>query len=199
MPTNDVKCLWGHDFRVVPKGLDETDVVDYVESLRALYEGSQKEFNHAQSLRELATITLEKAQRLGEEIRRKAEKESKRQAKNIISEAEDNARRITEKAAEDAVSIKAEARKKAHDRITEVWAAMLPMKTWALEEFQALKERGERMESFLSSFETFLNLLESELDRKVPDVVDEPTNTASDDQARMLAPKKDTGPNNWVI
>ena len=48
------------------------------------------------------------------------------------------------------------------------------MRKWAIEEFQALKEFEERMQTFLSSFETVLRLLEGETDWQEPEAVDNP-------------------------
>ncbi|MEE9248976.1 MAG: hypothetical protein V3U79_09800 [Dehalococcoidia bacterium] len=191
MPTDNVKTLWGHEFRIVSAGLAESDVVAFVNRLMSQNKDNSEDDNCVASLSELGKRTLEKAEALAKEIKEQAEKEGEHRSAEIVSEAEHVADEITALATTAAVANEAESRKKAREKLADLDANLLDMKKWATEEFQALKEREERMQTFLSSFETILRLLEGETDWQEPEAMDNPKALASGDQAKQLHARED--------
>ena len=191
VPTDNVKTLWGHEFRMVSVGLAESDVVAFVNRLMSQNKDNSDDDNCAASLSELGKRTLERAEALAKEIKEQVEKEGERRSAEIVSEAERVADGITALATTAANAIEAESRKKAQEKLADLDANLLDMRKWAIEEFQAIKEREERMQTFLSSFETILRLLEGETDWQEPEAVDNPKALASEDQAKQLHAKED--------
>ena len=191
VPTDNVKTLWGHEFRMVSVGLAESDVVAFVNRLMSQNKNNSEDDNCAASLSELGKRILEKAEALAKEIKEQAEKEGERRFAEIVSGAESVADGITALATTAAVADEAESRKKAQEKLTDLDANLLDMRKWAIEEFQVLKEHEERMQMFLSSFETVLRLLEGETGWQEPEAVDNPKALASEDQAKQLYAKED--------
>ena len=187
---NSVTTLWGHEFRVVSDGPAGRRRSGLVESLMTQHHDSSEKDDEVAALRRLAEITVEKAEHLAKEIQGQAEKEAERRSARIVSEAEHVAEAITERAAGAATAIEAESRKKARQKLADLEANLLGMKRWATEEFQGLKELEERMQFFLSSFETVLSWLQGETDWQDPKVVDGPQALASEDQGSQLDAKE---------
>ena len=187
VPTDNMKILWGHEFRMVSAGLAESDVVAFVNRLMSQIKGNSEDDNCVVSLSELGKRTLEMAEAFAKEIKEEAE----RRSAEIVSEAERVADGITALATTAAIANEAESQKKAREKLADLDANLLDMKKWATEEFQALKEREERMQTFLSSFETVLRLLEGETDWQEPEAVDNPKALASEDQVKQLYAKED--------
>ena len=50
---NGYRRLWGHDFRVVANGLDETDVAAFVDGVLTEYQSSIERSKHVEPLHEL--------------------------------------------------------------------------------------------------------------------------------------------------
>ena len=144
MERHELKRLWGHDFRVVPDGLAESDVALFVERLMSQYRASLEKSQHLLPLHELARKTVREAERLADEINEQAVEESRRRSGGIISQAEHAAREINERAVRAADAIEDEARKKVHEQMVDLEATFFTMKKWAADEFQALRELDER-------------------------------------------------------
>ena len=160
MEPDRIKKLWGQDFRVVPDGLDVTDVSLFVEGLMSRYQSSIEKASHIEPLHELARKTVEEAEHIAGEIKRRSEEEAKSQATQIRSDAEHSADEIVQRAFAAGTAIEEEAQRKARGKVDELQITFSTMKRWANDEFAALKDVEERMGVFLSAYESFLNLLD---------------------------------------
>ena len=160
MEPDRIKKLWGQDFRVVPDGLDVTDVSLFVEGLMSRYQSSIEKASHIEPLHELARKTVEEAEHIAGEIKRRSEEEAKSQATQIRSDAEHSADEIVQRAFAAGTAIEEEAQRKARGKVDELQITFSTMKRWANDEFTALKDVEERMGVFLSAYESFLNLLD---------------------------------------
>ena len=125
MQANDVKTLWGHEFRIVSDGLAETDVVAFAERLMSQNRDNAEDDKYVASLRELGNRTFEKAEALAKEIKEQAEKEAERRSAEIVSEAERVADEITALATRAATAIEAESRKKAREKLADLDANLI--------------------------------------------------------------------------
>ena len=112
---NKTKRLWDREFNIVKDGLDEAQVIAYVEELRKQYSRSPDYDAHIDSLKRLAERTVEEADRISAEIKEEAERAAKAKALEIITEAENKLQEVM-KVKEEA---EAEARAKALEIITE--------------------------------------------------------------------------------
>ncbi len=101
---------------MVPMGLAEKDVSDFVEELMARHREAEEKLKHIDSLRELATRTLQDAQALAEEIKERGRKEADEYAQSIIPKAEEQAQAIVEAAKQQALILQEDAQK-ASDRV----------------------------------------------------------------------------------
>ncbi len=159
MEPNRTKKLWGQDFRLVPDGLDVTDVALFVEGLMSRYQSSIDKASHIEPLHELARKTVEEAEHIAGEIKLRSEEEAKNLATQIRSDAEHSADEIVQRAFAAGPAIEEEAQRKAREKVDELQATFSTMKRWASDEFAALKDVEERMGVFLSAYESFLSLL----------------------------------------
>ena len=160
MEPSRVKKLWGQDFRIVPDGLDVTDVTLFVEGLMSRYQSSIEKASHIEPLHELARKTVEEAEHIAGEIKRRSEEEAKDLATQIRSNAEHSADEIIQRAFAAGTAIEEEAQRKAREKVDELQITFSTMKRWANDEFAALKDVEERMGVFLSAYESFLSLLD---------------------------------------
>lgn len=135
MPAEESKNLWGKEFRIVKEGLAETDVVIFVEKLMADQRKAQKKLDQLDSLHELATKTIQDAERLAQGLKREAESKGQASSVAIIADAEAKAKQIVAEAqrkAEAAVeagrqrgaALEAESRRKVLLRMGQVEAAL---------------------------------------------------------------------------
>lgn len=85
-----MRTLWGREFRVVPEGLSEVDVVAFVEELMVQYRQETDRLEHVDALRELANRTVDEAQKIAAELR----EEVKREEASRISLAEEKAEKL---------------------------------------------------------------------------------------------------------
>ena len=164
MEPDRIKKLWGQDFRIVPDGLDVTDVAQFVEGLMGRYQSSIEKASHIEPLHELARKTVEEAEHIAGEIKRRSEEEARNLATQIRSDAEHSADEIVQRAFAAGTAIEEEAQRKARGKVDELQISFSTMKRWANDEFAVLKDVEERMGVFLSAYESFLSLL----DRGVP-------------------------------
>ncbi|MFC2071413.1 hypothetical protein ACFLUU_01660 [Chloroflexota bacterium] len=116
------RLLWGREFKAVQKGLDEEQVVSFVNDLIAEQKASREA--SASALRSLLAKAVTDAEQIAASIKMKAQKEAETEATTIISQAEQEAQevkrsaeRAAQKEAEDILSV---ANRKAE--ITEVEA-----------------------------------------------------------------------------
>ncbi len=159
-----VKSLWGESFRVVGGGLSEDDVVKFVEGLLIKQRVAEQRMAHIASLNELATKTVESAQRMAEEIKEEAEREARERSLAIISEAESNAQATVQDAQARANSIETEAARAMDRRFRELENTFASLVHWPEEELQAITNLSHRMESFRVVFEGLLGLLKNPLE-----------------------------------
>ena len=184
MVAENVRRLWGHEFRLVPNGLAETDVVEYVDSLRVLYQPAMEDRRHIAVMHELANRTVVEAEQLAEQIKEEGIKESEQRSADIVENAKFKARDIVAEAERAARAVEAESRRMVNRKTSEIEATLRTARKWAVEEFQALQGLHERMQLFFSAFETFLTTLvtaESGENRSPPKTVSLQKEAASDD------------------
>ena len=113
--------LWGQEFNVVSKGLDETQVVSFVSALIGERDTLIQRAEHLSSLTRLAEKTIVESDRLAEEIEKEAVDQAKAEASAIVAKAEEQAQQIIEEkraeivtaATEEAEAIKASAEREA--------------------------------------------------------------------------------------
>ena len=118
---NDVIELWGHDFKRVKYGLDEEQIVSFVNELINHNDTIIQRQAHLSSLTELAERTIIEADTLAERVKKEALEQAKAEANTIIARAEEQAQQIIEQkraeiiaiANEEAEAIKANARREA--------------------------------------------------------------------------------------
>jgi len=97
----DVVELWGREFNVVKNGLSEAQVVSFVNDLAKQHDILIQRQEHLATLTTLAERTVSEADKLADEIKAQAKKQSQEHAARIVAEAEassksEAARLITE-------------------------------------------------------------------------------------------------------
>lgn len=113
--------LWGHEFNVARNGLDEAQVVPFVNELISERDLLFQRVEHLSTLTKLAEKTIVEADRLAEDIKKEAAAEAKTEAKAILATADEQAQQlVAEKqtdiitaATEEAETIKANAEREA--------------------------------------------------------------------------------------
>jgi hypothetical protein len=90
--------LWGQEFNLVKMGLDETQVVAYVEELKNRLGGEIEKLQQQRSLPELAGQVIFEAEKLGESIREEERRRAAEQAATILLLAETRSKEIIEEA-----------------------------------------------------------------------------------------------------
>ena len=159
MQSDDVRQLWGHDFRVVARGLAEEDVALFVEQLMRKYQASQEKSSHIEPLHQLARKSVEEAERIAGEIRARAEKDSQQDAAGVIARAEHDVQGIIERATKAADALQEDARTKVRERLSDIDESLSTMRGWAQDELHWMREHDERQKMFLSAFESFVGLM----------------------------------------
>jgi len=104
------KLLWGREFKTVKRGLDEKQVVDFVNDLVA---------QHGASLDPLLETTVTDAEQLAASIKMKAQQEAETEAERIISQAKQEVQEI-KLSAEIAAEAKLATGKEAEDILSTV-------------------------------------------------------------------------------
>ncbi|MBI2856199.1 MAG: hypothetical protein HYX93_05065 [Chloroflexi bacterium] len=112
-----VKSLWGQEFPLAKRGLDEGHVVAYVEELSGSYDAAMEKLKQVSSPSELATRAILEAERLGETIKQEVRREAAEQASRIIFQAEERAKWITEEADDAAARKLEEARRQSAELV----------------------------------------------------------------------------------
>ena len=93
-----VMTLWGQEFNLVKAGLDEVQVVAYVEDLKNGHSGEIEKLQQQHSLPELAGEVIFEAEKLGESIREEERRRAAEQAANILFQAQMRSKEIIEEA-----------------------------------------------------------------------------------------------------
>ena len=163
MSSTNFRTLWDHPFQVVPEGLAERDVVTFVDRLVSHYQDRLETTAHNEALHELGLKTVQAAEQIANEIRETAIRDSERQSAEAIANAQRTARKITNRAFEEAKAFEAASQKGFKEKIADLEAIFQALKQWIHEEVQTLKELQERMPSFMSSMESFLTLVDGEI------------------------------------
>ena len=107
MGDNEVKKLWGREFNIVEKGLDEAQVVGFVSELLSQHKVALQQQKNLAHLRMLADTTIVEANKLAASIMEQAKREAEAEAARIVAQAEQRAREIVEQA-ENAATIEEE-------------------------------------------------------------------------------------------
>ena len=113
--------LWGHEFSLAKNGLDEAQVVTFVNELISERDLLLQRAEHLSTLTKLAEKTIVEADRLAEEIKKEAIEEAKGEAEAILAKADEQAQQMMEEkraeiiaiATEEAETIKTNAERKA--------------------------------------------------------------------------------------
>ena len=148
MASNNVKELWGVEFSVVPEGLSEDQVVNFVNGLISRsQEGGTEEDRHS-SLFKLAEQTVVEAHKLAESIKEEARKEAEAEVARIRVAAEEAAR---EQAQQVLVKARGEATAKSSKIIAnaeeEAQQALRSTRNEAHEILQAAKQSATDLQS----------------------------------------------------
>lgn len=119
--TGSVIKLWGHEFNLAQKGLDEAQVVSFVSGLIDERDMLAQRQEHFTSLTKLAEKTITEADKLAEDINKEAREQAKAEANEIIAKAKEQAQQLFEEkrakiittATEEATAIKTNAEREA--------------------------------------------------------------------------------------
>ncbi|MFC1860393.1 hypothetical protein ACFLYC_02335 [Chloroflexota bacterium] len=159
--TRNTKRLWENEFNIVSEGLDEKQVVAFVDNLIAQHKTLQKA--SADSLRSLLETAIADAEQLAASIKAKSQSEAETKATEIINQAKqkrEEIKRSTKVAAEkEAGDILAAANRKA--QITEVEAKQQALLFLLRAREETEKEVGEEYKKVYARLSSFLqNLLD---------------------------------------
>jgi len=101
----DAIKLWGHDFNRAKSGLDEEQVVSFVNELISERDTLIKRQEHLSSLVQLAERTVAEADNIAKQVKEEALEQSKAEADAIIAQAEEQAQQVIEERRTEAVAI----------------------------------------------------------------------------------------------
>lgn len=118
---DNVVELWGHEFSLAKNGLDEAQVVSFVNELISERDLLLQRAEHLSTLTKLAEKTIVEADKLAEDIKKEARDEAEAEAKAILAKADEQAQQMMEEkrteivtiATEEAETIKANAEREA--------------------------------------------------------------------------------------
>jgi len=88
--------LWGREFSLVRNGLDEAQVVPFVNELISEHDLLLQRVEHLATLTKLAEKTIVEADKLAEEIKKEAVDEAKTEAEAILAKADEQAQQLIE-------------------------------------------------------------------------------------------------------
>ena len=131
------KNLWGESFHVVPEGLDEDEVVKYVDELKV-------ELDRHSALQKLAEQTVVEADKLAGSIKDQGRKDAEEEAARIRAAAEAEAARITSSAEEEATGVRSSAEEEATKARTSAQGEATKVRASAEEEAAKIKSSAER-------------------------------------------------------
>jgi cell division septum initiation protein DivIVA len=118
---DDVVVLGGHEFKRVKNGLDEAQVISFIDDLIKERDKLAQSQDHIASLNRLAERSIVEADKLAMQIRTEAAEQAKAESAAIVDKAKEQARQMAEKkiaeaaklANEEADAIKAKAEEEA--------------------------------------------------------------------------------------
>jgi len=113
--------LWGREFNLAKNGLDEAQIVSFVNELISERDQLIRRAEHLSTLTKLAEKTVVEADKLAEEIKKETAEQTRAETTAIIAKAEEQARQIIEEkrteiitiATKEAEAIKASAEREA--------------------------------------------------------------------------------------
>jgi cell division septum initiation protein DivIVA len=204
--------LWGHEFKKAKHGLDEEQVVSFVNKLMEEHETLLKRAEHLSSLTQLAEKTIVEADDLAKKVEKEAGERAKAEANAIIAKAEEQAQKlIQEKTAEavamanrEAEAIKAKAEQRAEALLEEKVKSIQP----------ELKDSAKRLyEELLTQLESLKQqtvTLAEDLDRKLsqplaetspPEKVSTEADKAGNEFLELIQPADETseGEADWEL
>ena len=111
MASDELKNLWGQEFRVVAEGLAETDVVIFVEKMMREHREKNDQLKHIKALHRLAQKTVEDAEQLANSVKAEAKATSETEADSVMSEADARAKEIIDEASKIVPEAQAKAEK----------------------------------------------------------------------------------------
>ena len=88
--------LWGQDFNRAKDGLDEEQIVSFVNEIISERDTLLKRQEHLSSLTKLAERTVSEADNLAKRVKEEAEEQAKAEANAIVTKAEEQAQQIIE-------------------------------------------------------------------------------------------------------
>ncbi len=97
--------LWGHNFKRAKSGLDEEQVVSFVNGLVGERDLLLKRQEHLSSLSELAERTVAEADDVAKRIKEEAEDQAQAETKAIVAKAEEQTQQMIEEKRAEAVAI----------------------------------------------------------------------------------------------
>ncbi len=103
--TDGVVELWGQIFKRADNGLDEEQIVPFIDNLINERDSLLKRQEHLSSLSMLAEKTIAEADNVAKQIKEDAESQAKIEAEAIISQAEEQTKQLIEEKKAEATSI----------------------------------------------------------------------------------------------
>ena len=97
--------LWGHEFKKAKYGLDEEQVVSFVNELMNEHETLLKRAEHLLSLTKLAEKTVVEADNVAKQIQKEAVNQAKDEANAIIAKAEEQVQQVVQEKSAEAVAM----------------------------------------------------------------------------------------------
>jgi len=88
--------LWGREFNLAKNGLDEAQIVSFVNELMSERDQLMRQAEHLTALTKLAEKTVVEADKLAEEITKETAEQTEAETTAIIAKAEEQARQIIE-------------------------------------------------------------------------------------------------------
>ena len=150
---DDVVMLAGREFRRAKNGLDEAQVVPFVDELVKERDNLAKSQDHITSLNRLAEMTIVEADKLAGQIKTEAAEQAKAESAAIIDKAKEQARQASEKKIAEAVKAASEQASAIKAKAEEEAVLLL--------ENQKIKIRGELRNLVNQQFGYMLEELES--------------------------------------
>ncbi len=101
----DAIKLWGHDFNRAKSGLDEEQIVSFVNGLISERDTLTKRQEHLSSLVQLAERTVAEADNIAKQVKEEAFEQSKVEAETITAQAEEQAQQMIEEKRAESLAI----------------------------------------------------------------------------------------------
>jgi len=188
-----VQTLWGREFTLVKDGLEEAQVVAYVEELTSRYNSVVERLENPPSPSELAAKVILEAEQMAESIREDERKQAAEQAAKIIYQAEERFEQIVEEAEraathrlQEATRLSAEIIGKAREKTT-------------LAEESTIQQLPQQLANIQSALQTAIDQayqkvlsdlidLERDIQSKGTEEESQPTEALQADEALVVSP-----------